>query len=146
MKQTCKICGKTFETKQRNHNICSEDCRKVNRTNAWKKWRIENKERRNVLVKNSKSYKARLKPHFCSICGKPTVWNDRIHQFKHDECVIQQIIESINAGNRMTGKQYQQLQARGYDIRSFCDEYADVLSQKYLISKSRYINKANKQL
>ena len=133
MKTECPICGKEFEPKQSNYSICSPECRKIYARQYQKKYHDENREALLAKKKTQPSYLKKLaenrkKQHLCSICGKPVQWDRYRHPLRHDECVLTEIISSVNAGNRITDAQYQQLQARGYSIKEFRAEYADILT------------------
>lgn len=86
MKINCKICCKSFETRQKNYNLCSEECRRINR--------IEYKKAHPPIYKN------RYKPKIlnCGICGEPL---DKVKYGRrqyHDECIISDFIDACNEG------------------------------------------------
>ena len=47
----CKICGKEFEAKQRNHNICSAECREINQRDSKKTFRENNPDKVKQYIK-----------------------------------------------------------------------------------------------
>lgn len=141
MKNVCKICGRTFDAYNRQNVLCSAECKRINNREHQRRWAAENHEHRIEANRNKPSYKARLKPHYCTICGKLMERTEYFHKVRHDECVLRSIVEWINAGNKMTNIQYQQLLQRGYNIKIFCEEFADVLDPEYIKSKDAYIKR-----
>lgn len=47
----CKICGKEFEAKQRNYNICSVECREINQRDSKKAFRENNPDKVKQYIK-----------------------------------------------------------------------------------------------
>lgn len=132
MQKTCRICGKVFVPYRQNHVLCSDECRKIKMSQYQKQYQKQmieekTKEKYREYCRSKPSYKAKLKPHICTICGKPIERYANMHQIRHDECVLQAIVDSLNKGNPLTNKQCQQLYCRGYSIAEFYMEYADVL-------------------
>lgn len=113
MQRNCKICGKEF-TPHNRQLCCSPECSVKNRYQINKRWcsKPENIERRH------RKYRERTKDSVvCKICGKPTeavYTSHRTHY--HDECIINEAIEIIKAGNKLTDTQYSRLFQRGYTI------------------------------
>lgn len=136
--RTCKICGKVFETEIPNKKCCSMKCSRINQKQHQRRWEKEHRLEKNELQRKRRA----MKEHRCNICGEPILWTKTSRPVRHDECVLNEIVKSINAGNKLTSPQYQQLVARGYDIRSFREEYRSVL--KYLPTVQFPTNGKNK--
>ena len=99
----CKICGKEFEAKQRNHNLCSDECRKISiaeHRKACLECHGEEQRRRSREHQRKKA-----KPVYCKICGKevephitPMGYRSRYHY--HRECLINEAIAAIVRGEK----------------------------------------------
>ena len=132
--KNCGICGKEFTATQSNQKFCSVECRRINQKALQKQWEKDNRVHKNECRKTQQWYKAKLKEHTCNICGKPVEWTRFSRPVRHDECVLNEIVKSVNAGNKINDAQYQQLTARGYDIGMFREEFADVLENIPIVS------------
>lgn len=97
----CKICGKEFEAKQRNHNICSEECRKINRKNLGRLHYDKDISRlRNAIYREK-----HRKIVNCKICGKlvePHVTATGYHAYYHYHrgCLIDAAIAAMLRGEK----------------------------------------------
>lgn len=128
--KNCEICGKEFTATQSNQKFCSVECRRINTKQIISQWGKENREH----INEYRRLQRKNKVHTCSICGKPVEWTRFSRPVRHDECVLNEIVKSVNAGNKISNIQYQQLQARGYDIGMFREEFADVLEYIPIVS------------
>jgi hypothetical protein len=94
---------------------CSKECSIKNRYEINKRWnnKTENIERRH------RKYRERTKDSVvCKICGKPTeaVYSSHRTHY-HDECIINEAIEIIKSGDKLTITQYNRLFQRGYTLK-----------------------------
>lgn len=128
--KNCIICGSEFIATQSNRKLCSDKCRRINAIQIATQWRKENREH----INEYRRLQRKNKVHTCSICGKPVEWTRFSRPVRHDECVLNEIVKSVNAGNKISNVQYQRLQARGYDIGMFREEFADVLENIPIVS------------
>jgi hypothetical protein len=118
MQKKCIICGATFVPHKNLINrqlCCSLECSIKNRYEINKRWnnKPENIERRHRI------YQERTKNLVvCKICGKPTeaVYSSHRTHY-HDECIINEAIEIIKSGNKLTRTQYNRLFLRGYTLK-----------------------------
>jgi hypothetical protein len=118
MQKKCIICGKTFIPHKNLINrqlCCSPECSAKNRYEINKRWKNkpENIERRHRI------YQERTKDKtVCELCGKPTEAVYTPHRTHyHDECIINEAIEIIKSGNKLTQTQYNRLFLRGYTLK-----------------------------
>jgi hypothetical protein len=118
MQKNCIICGAPFvphKNLKNRQKCCSPECSIKNRYEINKRWnsKPENIERQHRI------YQERTKNLVvCKICGKPTeaVYpSHRTHY--HDECIINEAIEIIKSGNKLTQTQYNRLFLRGYTLK-----------------------------
>ena len=123
----CKICGKLFEPDDQRFKCCSKTCRKMNQLQHNRRWRQEHKEEFKLLWKKNHPNNPNKTPHFCKICGERIWWTKTSHPVRHDECVLNEIVKTVNSGKRISDAQYQQLKCRGYDLGMFAEEYRKVL-------------------
>ena len=99
----CKICGKEFESQQKNHNICSDECRKINYYNSHKIWYECNREEQRRRSRECQRKKA--KPVYCKICGKEveahyTATGKRARYRYHRDCLVNEAIAAIVRGEK----------------------------------------------
>jgi endogenous inhibitor of DNA gyrase (YacG/DUF329 family) len=103
----CKICGKEFEAQQRNHNLCSDECRKISlaeRRKAYLECHGEEQRRRSREYQRQKS-----KPIYCKICGKEvephyTPMGYRSRYRYHRDCLVDEAIAAIVRGEKYNGE------------------------------------------
>jgi hypothetical protein len=118
MQKTCIICGASFVPHKNLINrqlCCSPECSVKNRYEINKRWN-SNPE---TVEKRRAKYKERTKDKtVCKICGKPTeaVYSSHRTHY-HDECIINEAIEIIKSGNKLTQTQYNRLFLRGYTLK-----------------------------
>lgn len=118
MQKTCIICGKTFiphKNLKNRQKCCSKECSEKNRYEINKRWN-NNPE---TVEKRRAKYKERTKDKtVCKICGKPTeAVHSSYRQHFHDGCIINEAIEIIKSGNKLTPTQYNRLFLRGYTLK-----------------------------
>lgn len=118
MQKTCIICGATF-TPHKNlinrQKCCSPECSVKNRYEINKRWnnKPETIEKQRAKRKERTKYKT-----LCKICGKPTEAVCTAHKpHYHDECLVNEAIEIIKSGNKLTTTQYNRLFLRGYTLK-----------------------------
>lgn len=118
MQKICIICGKEFVPHEKLSGIqkcCSKECSKENGRRSCKKYMNmpENKKKYREL------YQKRTKNNtLCRICGKPTVATNTTHKpFYHEECLVDEAIEIIKAGRKLTNLQYNRLYIKGYSMK-----------------------------
>lgn len=125
MKIKCKICGKEFEAKQSNYNLCSDDCRRINTRNTAKRYQQHYKYtsayKNNVIRQREK----RKKKHKCPVCGR------QLAHHKHsnvpcDMCYIKKLSETTDKQEQNHIKSI--LHCRGYDRTMINYELNNVVS------------------
>lgn len=97
----CKICGKEFEAQQRNHNLCSDECRKINRKNLWRLHYDKDISRQ----RNADYREKHRKIVNCKICGKPvephvTATGYHAYYHYHRDCLIDAAIAAMLRGEK----------------------------------------------
>lgn len=106
----CKICGKEFEAQQRNHNLCSEECRKIRLAEHRKAYLESTKdERRAKARKKAREKHDKENPTLCKICGKivesHVTGTGRYGKYRyHRECLINDAIAAIVRGEKFNKK------------------------------------------
>lgn len=102
--KTCEICGKQFNPIKCTQKCCSKPCTDVNRLRLIASWRKKPAEEKNL----------------CKICGKPVehvVYGDyKFLPQMHDDCVIDDALNSLKNNEILNHIQLQRLYARGYDV------------------------------
>lgn len=114
MQRTCKICGALF-TPHNRQLCCSPECSVKNRYEINKRWNSKPE----TIERRHRKYKERTKDKtVCKICGKPTenVYTSHRPHY-HDECLVNEAIEIIKSGNKLTQTQYNRLFLRGYTLK-----------------------------
>jgi hypothetical protein len=118
MQKTCIICGALFTPHKNLINrqlCCSLECSIKNRYEINKRWNSKPE----TIERRHRKYRERTKDSVvCKICGKPTeavYTSHRTHY--HDECIINEAIEIIKLGNKLTPAQYNRLFLRGYTLK-----------------------------
>lgn len=125
---TCIICGKQYEPYHcygKRQLTCSPECRKKyarqyaqNHPNKYKYQEDAKKrcaQRRNGHV-------------ICRICGKPVYRTFAVGEgtpWMHYQCVIDDCIATVRAGEKLSKKQLMRLDSRGYTKTEFCEEFKD---------------------
>lgn len=103
----CKICGKEFEAQQRNHNLCSDECRKISLVEHRKAYlECHGEEQR---IRNRERQRQKSKPIYCKICGKEvephyTPMGKRARYRYHRDCLINEAIAAIVRGEKYNGE------------------------------------------
>lgn len=118
MTKQCIICGKEFEPRYNLSNrqkCCSRECSKERKKIYCKNYSRTEKG----LQRHRDRYKEHTKNHtLCRICGKPTVAEfTRNKPHYHEECVVNDCVETLSNGGKLSRAQYQRLYARGYLMR-----------------------------
>ena len=111
----CKICGKEFEAQQRNHNICSIECREINQRDSQKAFRENNPYKVKQYIKNCNERKRAQTQTKCRICGKIvdahyTATGKRARYQYHRDCLINEAIAAIVRGEKF-GKKHKNILA-----------------------------------
>ena len=124
----CKICGKEFEAQQKNHNLCSPECRKISHDACRRAWWENNREEQRRKAREYCRKKA--KPVYCKFCGKPVeahvtpVGQHRRNRY-HSECLIDAAIEAILRGEKFNNKRSKNVLAyavnKGYSKRELLE-------------------------
>lgn len=113
----CVVCGREYTPRRYDQLTCSAECRTVHNAEVKK-----NRE------KGYYRYKPTAK---CKICGK-TVDNGFKSPFRrgsatmHDECVFEDCINTIVSGGSLTHVQRLRLDARGYTVNEFKEEFLNI--------------------
>ncbi len=99
----CKICGKEFEAQQRNHNLCSDKCRKISLAERRKAYlECHGEEQR---IRNRERQRKNAKPIYCKICGEVvephyTATGKRARYQYHRDCIVNEAIAAILRGEK----------------------------------------------
>ena len=126
MKKICVICGKEYEphfTKEKTQKTCSKECREV----LTNKYNLEYR-RRDYVRKRHIAYMRKYNGNpKCVICGKPIERNystgHTARTRMHEECVYQDIINTLKSGQKLNTAQYQRISSRGYSVKDFIEEF-----------------------
>ena len=130
----CIICGREF-VPYRNmptHKTCSIECRK-------EQTRRKNRENYQTfheeILRKQRSKARRLNNGtvLCRICGRPVYrdWETKAnHGWFHDECIYDDIIETLANGERVSILQRQRLYSRGYTLKEFIEDFENEISDK----------------
>jgi endogenous inhibitor of DNA gyrase (YacG/DUF329 family) len=99
----CRICGKEIEAKQRNHNICSDECRKINIKQRQNEWYECHKLEQREKARN-RSTPREVK---CKICGERvmphlTATGKMFPNHYHEECIMLSAYQEIEQGKKIT--------------------------------------------
>lgn len=131
----CRICGKVFQARQRNHTICSEKCREQNYNRHVEQHKLFSKTPEGKAIRKRR-YK--YKPSgICNICGN-VVFNKNLGTCRsrkryREECVLSKAIEAIlKYGEHNTSKQEDI--ARAWNTYGFSmPEIKDIMVERGLI-------------
>ena len=124
----CIICGKMYEPYRcygERQLTCSPECRK-----EYAKIYAKNNPKRYEYMEKTKE-RARQKRNghvICRICGKPIYRTFELGEgspWMHYECVINDCISTLQKGEKLSRKQLLRLDARGYSITEFREEFKD---------------------
>lgn len=124
--KTCVICNKQFTPSKYTPNrqiCCSKECSKslnhMRRTQNY----ANNKDRFAMLRRQKQKIEGKIK---CKLCGKPTWQVDTNYtRHFHEECVVNDAIDTITAGGKLTADQRNRLYSFGYaasDIKELVQE------------------------
>ena len=127
MINTCKVCGKQFTARQRNHTVCSDECRKINtRKNVNQYHKTDAyKEKMNQLNHKSRIEYRRNNPYCCKLCGLSIDQPFRNRQTMHDECILSEAAEYYSKNQKLNYMHYNRLYSRGYCIEDILDVLND---------------------
>lgn len=115
MINTCKICGKKFEAKQSNYNLCSDACRKANERNLNRVYYAKNIENSRRYRKQYHKLYYNYKHNPCGICGQP------LSDSRAKYC-LSCLFKEYKQGKRKWA--YKVLVCRGFDLDMINDEIA----------------------
>lgn len=122
MQKICIICGKTFiphKNLKNRQKCCSPECSIKNRYEINKRWNSKPE----TIERRHRKYRERTKDSVvCKICGEPTeaVYSSHRQHF-HDECIINEAIEIIKSGKKLSASQYNRLFLRGYTLKHIAE-------------------------
>lgn len=117
----CTVCGKEYTPRRYDQLTCSAECRTVH-----------NYETKHKRDKDYYTYKPTSK---CKICGKTVINsfalnpNRRTSATMHDECVFEDCRKTLEAGETLNHVQLLRLQARGYTIPEFKEEFMGITTE-----------------
>lgn len=125
---TCVICKKEFEPKphlRKRQKCCSPECSYVRNLQINNMWRAAHRDKVRESARRQPK-KRRLRECRCKLCGgiliKPET-RERISSIHmHDECVYNDIISTLNDGEKLSAKQKLRLYSRGWTVTEFKDE------------------------
>ena len=120
--ELCKICGGEFLKTSVNKLTCSPECAHENAIRNMRRYREENRDLYNVY---SRKYHKEHPKSRCKICGKliQRGLDGHIKTQMHDECIYDDILATIKAGQQLTKTQYLRMQSRGWTMKEFKEEY-----------------------
>lgn len=127
MTKKCIICGAEFEPRYNLHKTqkcCSRECGKehTRRQNVGYNRRADviqkNKERRRRLTINDTK---------CRLCGEPTTPSAATgyKPHYHEECIIEDCLDALRQGRRLTSAQYQRAIQRGLTLKELHEILAE---------------------
>ena len=130
----CVICGSEFEPYRGrpSQKTCGKECRQVYFSRWTKKYVEDHTEqrKRQQLNYRRKHNNGRV---ICRICGKPII---RQYVFgegqaqMHEQCVIDDCISTLRSGEKLSHKQLLRLDARGYTLTEFKEEFKDAIESR----------------
>lgn len=124
-KANCIICGKEFETNHSTQKTCGFECHMIHSRKQSNKYYWDH--RIDQLQKNKEYSRTHKKPIVCILCGKEVPRNPTGHRSRmHDDCVYDDIIDTINSGREISYAQRSRLGRRGYTVKEFLSEYVYV--------------------
>lgn len=103
MTNKCKICGKLFDAQQKNHTICSPECRRENRRRLYHA--LDDVTKKLKAQHDKERYRRKVKGFPCKFCGKEVkpIVTDRLHRYRwHEDCLIAECIKDIKNGDAFT--------------------------------------------
>ena len=107
IRQKCKICGKLFDARQKNHTICSPECRKINRTISNKTYRQDPVIRHKENLRQKEWHRKHAKIIPCRFCGEPVEAEFNgflmIRKTYHEDCMLKKAYEAIRNGEKTYG-------------------------------------------
>lgn len=114
-KTTCPVCGKDVERTSGAVKYCSEKCRN------------EGNQMQYELRKKLKSESYIPSQVMCKICGKPVLpERGTLRRYArkqiHEECVVNDVINTVLNGERISSCQRTRLLSRGIDIEDVYEE------------------------
>lgn len=120
--KSCTVCGRIYIPIRYDQLTCSAECRAIH----------------NAEIKHSrdKMYYKYKPTSLCKICGKTVVNsyefnpNRRKSATMHDECVYEDCRKTLEAGETLNHVQLLRLQARGYTIPEFKEEFMGIEAEK----------------
>lgn len=118
----CKICGNEFLKTSVNKQTCSTECSRENAARNMRRYNSDNKE---ALAAYSRKRRKEHPTARCKICGELIQrGNDgHIKTQMHDECIYNDILETLKSGHRIFPTQYLRLQSRGWTLKEFKEEF-----------------------
>ena len=129
----CIICGKMYEPYRcygERQLTCSQECRKE----YARQYAKTNPKRYEYMEKSKQNARQKRNGHvICRICNKPiyrTFEAGEGSAWMHYECVMNDCVETIRAGEALSKKQVGRLAARGYSYAEFIEEYKDEIKVK----------------
>lgn len=129
MTKKCIICGAEFEPRYNLHKTqkcCSRECGKEHRRKNQREFYRNNAEyyrqhqreqRRRLTVNDTK----------CRLCGEPTTPSTTTgyKPHYHEECIIEDCLDALRQGRRLTGAQYQRANQRGLTLKELHEILAE---------------------
>lgn len=119
--KNCIICGKEFEPYYalRNKQVTCGSKKCVTQRN------IQYTKSYYAIEENNKRRKLHQRRHgtaYCRICGKKIERNHDLNfrvsnSTMHDECVINDVLETLKKGEKLSSAQVQRIYQRGYTIK-----------------------------
>ena len=129
----CIICGKMYEPYHcygERQLTCSVECRKE----YGRRYAKTNPKRYEYMERMKQNARERRNGHvICRICGKPIYRTFELGEgspWMHYECVINDCIKTLQKGEKLSRKQLLRLDARGYSITEFREEFRDEIEGK----------------
>lgn len=124
----CVICGKMYEPYHcygERQLTCSQECRKE----YARQYAKNNPKQYEYKERYKRMKRIRTNGHvICRICGKPIYRTFELGEgspWMHYECVINDCIKTLKHGEKLSRKQRLRLDARGYSITEFREEFKD---------------------
>lgn len=129
----CIICGKEYEPYVcygERQLTCSQECRKE----YARIYARTNPKRHIYAEKCKRNAQERRNGHvICRICGKPVYRTFTVGEgspWMHYECVIDDCIKTLKAGEKLSKKQMMRLDTRGYTLTEFKEEFKDEIESR----------------
>lgn len=127
--ESCIVCGRDFLKTSSQKKTCSPACSHVNAMiNLEKRKQKDPEGAKEKAREYSRKWRKEHPQAFCKICGG-AIWrgdSGRSRTQMHEKCVYDDCLKTLRSGKELSKMQYLRLQARGWTLKEFKEEYLNV--------------------